>query len=308
MNATTMKTHQLLMLRVNQLKSHPENVRRSYIESEVEEMAASIKAHGGVLNALLIVPSGKTGTWWVVAGNKRLAGGQRLGKDCPLLKCERVDADRAQQLLDMATENFIRSDPNPIDEAAHYQRMIDSNLSVRDISKRTGIGEFRIRMRLEITKLDMPIQELMATGKLPHGAPVCAALQTIQERELRIKMANRLAKNPNTTTKTIIAACARLLEAKAPQEKLENPATDLGMTRGRKKGSIPWRQVKRASAAACTSCDLKLSQLEAAGNPAWSLIVHTADAECSGCSMGHIKMVCEQCPLTAFLKRLDERK
>jgi len=298
----------LLMLRVNQLKIHPENVRSKYIESEVEEMAASIKARGGVIHALEIVPSGKKGVWWVVAGNKRLAGAQQLGENCPLLKCEPVDVDRAQQLLDMAIENFIRSDPNVVDEANHYQRMIDSGLSVRDISKRTGIGEFRIRQRLEVSKLDKPIQELMATGKLPHGTPICAAFQTIQDRELRIKLANRLAKNPNTNTKTIIYACARLLEAKTPQEKLENPATDLSMTRGPKKGSVSWRQVKNTTAATCRSCDLKISQLEAAGNPVWSLIVHTADAECAGCSIGHIKMVCDRCPLTAFLKRLDDRQ
>jgi ParB/RepB/Spo0J family partition protein len=300
--------HQFLMLPSHQLKIHPENIRQKYIESEVEEMAASIKARGGVIHALEIMPSGRKGIWWVVAGNKRLAGAQLLGKNCPLLKCEPVDIDRSQQLLDMAIENFIRSDPNPVDEANHYQQMINSGLTVRDISKRTGIGEFRIRQRLEISKLDKPIQEFMATGKLPHGAPVCAAFQTIKDKELRIKMANRLAKNPNTNTKTIIAACARLLEANVPQERLETPATDLGLARGLKKGSVPWRQVKNATAAACKSCDLKLSRLEAAGNPAWSLIVHTADAECSGCSMGHIKMVCEQCPLTAFLRRLDEQK
>ncbi len=301
-----MKTEfKYLMLRINQLRAHPENVRQRYIESEVEEMAASIKARGGVIHALEIVPSGKKGIWWVVAGNKRLAGGQRLGKDCPPLKCEPVDADRAQQLLDMAIENFIRSDPNPVDEACHYQRMIDSGLSVRDISRRTGIGEFKIRMRLEITKLDEPIQELMATGKLPHGTPVCEAFQTIPDRELRVKLAERLAKNPSVNTKTIVAACSRLLEAKTQHRKLEHPATDIGMARGSRKGTVPWSQVKSHSAAVCKSCDLKLAQLEAAGNPAWSLIVHAADAECNGCAIGHIKMVCDRCPLPAFLRRLE---
>ncbi len=304
----TSKNPKLIMVPVGRLKPHPENVRQRYIESEVEEMAASIKAHGGVLNALLIVPSGKAGTLWVVAGNKRLAGAQRLGKECPLLKCERVDADRAQQLLDMATENFIRSDPNPVDEAKHYQRLIDSGLSVRDISKRTGIGEFRIRQRLEISRLDEPIQELMATGKLPHGMPVCQAFQTVADKDLRIKLAQRLAENPNATAKTAIAACARLLEAKAPQEKLENPATRLALKRGPKKGSTSWHQVKAAAASTCRSCDLKLSQLEGAGNPAWSLIAHAADSECGGCDLGHVKMVCERCPLPAFLKRLDGQK
>ena len=294
-----------LMLRMNQLKVHPENIRRKYIESEVEEMAASIRSRGGVINALEIVPSDRKGIWWVVAGNKRLAAAQRLGKDCPPLKCEPVDVDRAQQLLDMAIENFIRSDPNPVDEADHYQRMIDSGLTVRDISKRTGIGEFRIRQRLMITELDKPIQELMAIGKLPHGPAVCKAFQTIPDLVQRVKLADRLAKNPNATTKTIVAACARLLEANTPQEKLAHPATDLGLPNGTRKGSVPWHNVKTASAAICRSCDLKLSQLAAVGSPAWSLIVHAANEECAGCAIGHIKIVCDVCPLPAFLKRLE---
>lgn len=293
-----------LMLHANQLQAHPENIRRRYIEDEVEEMAASIRARG-LIQALEIVPSGKKGTWWVVAGNKRLAAAQRLGKDCPLLKCELVDADRAQQLLDMAIENFIRSDPNPVDEANHYQKMINSGLSVRDISKRTGIGEFRIWQRLMITELDKPIQELMAAGKLPHGTPVCKAFQTIPDSVLRIKLAKRLAKNPNANTKTIVAACARLLEARASREKLENPATDIGLPDRPGRGSVPWVKVKSTAAGTCRICDLKRSQLERAGNPAWSQIAHAADEECAGCSIGHIKIVCDVCPLPAFLKRLS---
>lgn len=298
---------ELLMLSVNQLRQHPENVRKRYIESEVEQMAASISGRGGVIHALEIVPSGKKGIWWVVAGNKRLAGALRLGKDCPLLKCEPVEADRAQQLLDMAIENFVRSDPNPVDEANHYQRMIDAGLSIRDFSKRTGITEARIRGRLEITKLDEPIQELMATGALPHGTPVCDAFQTITDSDLRIKLAERLAKNPNTNSKTIIAACARLLQAREPQEELKTPAVTIGLGQVPRKGSVAWNKVRSTAAATCKSCDLKQSQLEAAGNPAWSQIVHEANAECAGCSIGHIKMVCELCPLASFMKRLGEQ-
>jgi len=297
-----------LMLRVDQLRVHPENVRRKYIESEVEEMAASIRSRGGVINALEIVPSDRKGVWWVVAGNKRLVAAQRLGKDCPLLKCEAVNVDRAQQLLDMAIENFIRSDPNPVDEADHYQRMIEAGLTVRDISKRTGIGEYRIRPRLMITKLDKPIQELMAVGKLPHGPAVCKALQTVPDRTLRIKLAERLSKNPNANTKTIVAACARLLEASAQHGKLANPAMDLGLPNGTGKGTVPWNKMKTASAATCKNCDLKLSQLEDVGSPAWSLIAHAANEECAGCPIGHIKIVCDVCPLPAFLKRLSNGK
>ncbi len=300
--------HRYLLLRPGKLEPHPENVRQRYIESEVEEMAASIRARGGVIQALEIVPSGKPGTWWVVAGNKRLLAAQRLGKDCPPLKCEPVEADRAQQLLDMAIENFVRSDPNPVDEAAHYQRMIDAGLSVRDISRRTGIAEFKIRVRLKVAMLDKPIQDLMAAGKLPHGAPVSDALLTITDRRARVRLAERLAKNPNVNTKTITAACQRLLEAGIEREPLENPAMDLGLPGGAPKASAAWAQVRATARAVCGTCDLRQSRLAAAGNPAWSLIVHAAEEECAGCAVGHIRMVCNNCPLPAFLRRLNGKE
>ncbi len=55
----------LMMLRPDQLAPHPENVRRRYVEAEVLEMAASISARGGVIQALEVVPSDKSGIWWV---------------------------------------------------------------------------------------------------------------------------------------------------------------------------------------------------------------------------------------------------
>ncbi len=302
------REHKYLMLNPGQLAPHPENVRQRYIESEVEEMAVSIRARGGVIQALEVVPSGKPGTWWVVAGNKRLLAARRLGKDAPPLKCEPVEADRAQQLLDMAIENFVRSDPNPVDEAAHYQRMIGTGLTVRDISKRTGIAEFRIRQRLLIARLDPPIQELMAARKLPHGPPVCDALLTITDSRARVKLAARLAKNPNTNTKTIVSACRRLLEAGAEGERLETPSTDLGLPGGAPKAPATWGQVRATARAVCGTCDLRQSRLTAAGNPAWSLIVHAAEEECAGCAVGHIRMVCNNCPLPAFLRRLSGKE
>jgi ParB/RepB/Spo0J family partition protein len=300
-----MTAHRLLMLKPNQLKRHPENVRRFYPEDEVREMADSIRAHDGVLQALLVVPSEKPGVWWVVAGNKRLAGGQLLGKDCPLLKCEPIEADKAQQLLDMATENFVRSNPDAVSEALLYQKLLAKGLKIRDISKQTGIYEVRIRGRLRILELDEPIQAHMALKRLPHGEPTIDALLSIPDKKLRIQLADRLAENSNTTTRTVQQACARLLAslAKKNAPKMLVPAAQLAGL-DRRAGGTTFRQIRATAQKACAACDIRENSLRDAKEPAWSAVSHAAGETCGSCTMLNVQMVCASCPLTEFLRRM----
>lgn len=294
----------LLMLRVNQLKIHPLNIRQTYPDDEVEGMAESIRANDGVLHALLIVPSDKKGVWWVVDGNKRLRGAQRLGKDCPLLKCEPVGMNRAQQLLAMAT-TLIRSDPNPFDEARHYARLRKDGLSNRDISKQTGVYEARIYNRLRLLDLDEPIQKLMEQGKLPRTPDSVDALLRIPDAKLRIQLARRLAYNVNVTTRTVQSAAGRLLTGLQQKDKprLKHPAAELSGA-DRRSGTVAVDALRAAARRTCAVCDMREVRLRDAKEPAWSSIVHAAGETCGSCTLRDVQDVCHTCPATELLRRL----
>jgi ParB/RepB/Spo0J family partition protein len=297
-----MATH--LTLDLSHLKTHPKNMRRFYPESDVREMGESILAHGGVLEDLLIVPDGDE-DYYVVAGNLRLAGGRWLGDRCPPLDCKIITKNKAEQLLVMLTENVIRHDVDPVSEARHYQRLIEEGLSVRDISKGTGIYEMRIRSRLRITELDERIQDHMAKGEFPHGVPVCDAFLSIPNKKLRIQLADRLAANPNTNTKTILRACEGLLKRLSAKDVPAMKVPSVQLTgAGRPRGSVSAQELRAAASRTCKACDLSEAYLKDAKEPAWSVVTHAAGEVCGSCNMINAQDSCKDCPLVEMLRAL----
>ena len=61
-----------ITIALKELDPDPKNVRRTYTESGIRELAASIKANGFLQNP--VVRSGKKGRYFVIASGRRLAG------------------------------------------------------------------------------------------------------------------------------------------------------------------------------------------------------------------------------------------
>jgi len=211
----------LLMLPPERLRRHPQNLRLYYSDEEVADIAASIKAHGGVLQALLVVPDPeRPGGYLVVDGNMRLAGGKYLGEACPLLKCEVVDFEHADQLLVMASTTSKHYPKDSISQAKHFFKLKNQEFfSVEEIAERTGISTKTIYNLLPLLDLDEPIQELISAKKLSPDPKVRKALLSIADPHKRIFHARRFARN-GTSIKWIIRSCRHVVQ----QEHLVNHA------------------------------------------------------------------------------------
>lgn len=293
---------ELLQLKPKQLLTHSCNMRRFYPAAHVREMANSILAAKGVIEPL-IVTKGSNGKWVVIDGHMRLAGARILGEKCPSLDCKVVDQNKANQLLSMAIANQIRYSVDPVSEALHYKVLKNEGLSIRQISKRTGIYEARIWNRIILADLDEPIQNLIVNGKLPASAVAARSLLKLKP-DLRVKLAVRLSENPNTKISTIEKACDRLLEDKNPKKKLKRPAVELSGTL-HKKGAIG-PNIRQAVKKICKKCNqVKLCKGE---EPAWSMVVHAADDVCNNCELKDIQRICTLCPAVALLKNLMKGK
>lgn len=305
--------NKLLYLLPDALLTHPKNLRRFYPDEQVRAMAESIRAAKGVWQAMQIVPNGTKGKYLVVDGNIRLAGGRLLGKDCPPLKCEPISASEAEQLLTMLITAKFRYDVDPVSEALHYKRLKDEEgYTVPQISRETGIHATSIYNRLEILKLDPEIQELIGKHNLPADLSAVRAFLSVPNPTARIKLAQRLARD-GVTIKSIAAACEKLnahLEWKGGDNSKGSPSLVLGKKRGKVvplKTPVKWKQVRKAAAAMCENCDIRLSVLESASEPAWSLIVHAAEETCQSCNIRAVRGSCLQCPGVDIIHRLTER-
>lgn len=311
---------QIRFLRVDQLLTHPRNIRQFYLQAEVEQMAQSIRACKGVLQALRVVRArGKRGKYYVVAGNKRLAGARLLGKGCPLLKCEIVRETEARQLLHMVVENFIRSKPDPISEARHYRSLIkEEGYTAEQIAAKTGVHLVTLQNRLLLLKFEPEIQELVAQGRLPRDRRAAEALLSLPKGKGRIRMAQRLAEL-DTPIRGIETACRKFLEvssrrrarpspARAVEPRLITPALELAQDDGRPpavEDTVTWPALREAARNMCLACDIKAETLgDEVPEPAWSLITHAATETCHLCPLPKLASTCSGCPGVEIIRRL----
>lgn len=311
---------EVISLHIDQLKTHPRNMRRFYPDAQVREMAASIKSTGGVIQPLVVTPNGNPDHYLVVDGNLRLAAARLLGDACPELFCRVTHASEAEQLLTMVATT-VRYDVDPISEALHYRALLAEHYSIEQISAATGKAAVTINNRLRLLDLDDDIQQLVASGKLIKDFRIVAALNSIPDRDMRVKMAQRFA-DDGATFRNINTVCERMLErigaARKQSRRLGRPAPEranepmLAAAEHRASLQSPagtektgWRQVRAAARAMCDACEAKEAQLHnAVAEPAWEMITHAATDTCKACTVREVAGVCIQCPGVDLLQRL----
>jgi ParB/RepB/Spo0J family partition protein len=309
------------------LRLHPSNIRRIYRPADVAQMAASIKAHKGVIQALLIVPASALGStdralvaddvpdaYYVVEGNLRLTAARTLGEQCPPLKCEVVDADRAAQLLLMATTSEMVFAKDPISLALHYHRLsAEEGMSYRAIARAMGHAESVIANYIALLDLDAPIQELIAQGELPRDRRVRDALMAIPGSEARIALAERLARS-GASIKAILKSCETLaerMEMAEAQRVSKVPAlihaaqAVARVPRG--EATPPHGTLRQAVAETCGGCDVRHNALPDVPEPAWALVVEASQETCAACSVREIADSCAQCPTVYLLRNLMQK-
>lgn len=124
--------------------SETHNVRRTP-SAQLEELVASIAAHG-LLENLLVIRAGDA--FQVIAGGRRLSALhllQREGRLSPdhAVPCEIVPAEKARELS--LAENTVREAMHPADQFEAWSRLIAEGQSTGEIAARFGIREELVR-------------------------------------------------------------------------------------------------------------------------------------------------------------------
>lgn len=272
---------EIIFLPHTQLKTHPHNMRQFYPEADVAEMAGSIRAMGGVLQALLIVPGGEKDTYFVVDGNMRLTATRTLGSEAPALKCEVIEAGHAEQLLAMAVTSRFHYPKDPISEAKHYARLQAEGYTSRQIALHTGIGQATIESRLRLLDLDPAIQELVGEGKLSKDRRVAEVLLGISDKQARLQIARKFA-GRQTSIKAIEQACQRLNELLAKRVELTE--------------TVPTKTVSVSKAAPVYVEPASTRPQRCLCPDCASLVNELAEELCNDCGVTGLTLECLTCP------------
>jgi ParB family transcriptional regulator, chromosome partitioning protein len=140
--------------------------REIFIDSSLEELAASIREHG-VLQPLIVRPLAE-GRYELIAGERRLRASKIAGlKFVPVV----VRSASAQTSLEIALiENIQREDISPLECARAYrQLMTEFGLTQEQVADKVGKSRTAVANTLRLLKLPISIQDALREGQITEG-------------------------------------------------------------------------------------------------------------------------------------------
>lgn len=153
-------------LAIADIHANPAQPRRQFRPDAMEELVASVRAHG-VLQPILVrsLPEGR---FEIVAGERRWRAAQAVGlHEIPAVV--RTLDDRAAFQIALI-ENIQRSDLNAMEEARGYNRLIDE-FGHTQAALATIVGKSRSHVTNLLRLLDLPeaVQSMVEDGRLAMG-------------------------------------------------------------------------------------------------------------------------------------------
>jgi ParB family transcriptional regulator, chromosome partitioning protein len=155
-------------LPIGSLRPNVRNPRRIFSDTELDELAASLRERG-IIQPIVVRPvRGAADSYEIIAGERRWRAAQRAGLHMvPIVPLD-VSDDEALQLA--IIENVQRADLNPLEEAAGYQSLMSEFGHSQDaVAKMVGKSRSHVANTLRLLKLPQSVQAYIGAGKISAG-------------------------------------------------------------------------------------------------------------------------------------------
>jgi ParB family chromosome partitioning protein len=150
------------------IKPNPRNPRRQFSDTELAELAASIRERGIIQPIVVRTRHGEPDSFEIIAGERRWRAAQRAGMhDVPIILHEASDSEALELAI---IENVQRADLNPLEEAMGYQALADEyKYSQDEIAKTVGKSRSHVANTVRLLKLPESVKVYINAGKLSAG-------------------------------------------------------------------------------------------------------------------------------------------
>lgn len=159
-----------------QIGANPDQPRKTFTDSELADLTASIKEKGVLQPILLRTVQNKPHMYEIVAGERRFRASKMAGlTEIPAL-VKTISSENAMEIA--LIENVQRENLNPIEEAAAYKNLMECcDYELSDVSRLIGKSESYIRNMLRLTSLPDSVQNLVIEGKISasHARTIAVA-------------------------------------------------------------------------------------------------------------------------------------
>ena len=203
-----------VQLPVETLVPNPGQPRKNFDETELRELADSIKTFG-IIQPIIAANAGD-GTYIIIAGERRTRAARLAGLETvPVIIRDYTDQKRLEISL---IENIQRSDLNPIEEAAAYKNLMDfSGISQDELASRMGKNRSTVANALRLLKLPVEIQKSVEEGKVSSGH--ARALLSVTNAKAREKLYRDILKSALSVREAEKRAAALNVENNDSREK-----------------------------------------------------------------------------------------
>ena len=157
-----------LQIPIADIKPNPEQPRRAFEPTALQELADSIRMHG-VLQPLL-VREGLAG-YELIAGERRLRAAEIAGLNEVPVIVHPGSGGRLEERLELAlVENLQRTDLNAIEQARAIQRLLrDFGLTQEALGERIGKNRVTIAQSVRLLGLPEPAVKAIEAGAVTAG-------------------------------------------------------------------------------------------------------------------------------------------
>lgn len=176
----TTPKEEIVMVKLEELRSNPYQPRKIFDEKALEELANSIKEHG-VFQPIIVKKSIKG--YEIIAGERRVKASIMAGlKEIPAII---RDFDDSAMMEIALLENLQRENLNALEEAMAYKKLLEQlALTQEELAKRLGKSRSHITNMLGLLTLPEMIQNEISNQKITMGhARVLSKLDNIEQQK-----------------------------------------------------------------------------------------------------------------------------
>lgn len=188
------------MIPIEFVTRNPRNPRRFFDDSELHDLASSIRQHGIVQP--IVARTLARDRYEIIAGERRWRAAQLAGLvEIPVII---RDVDDKTALEIAIVENVQRSDLNALEEALGYEQLIaEYGYTQNDLGEIIGKSRSHVANSLRLLKLPEPVRDMLAAGSLSAGharalvstSDPSALARTIVSKGMSVRDAEKLAQN-----------------------------------------------------------------------------------------------------------------